>query len=92
MQPQDELASVKTKDRYVFTLARPNTEYICYVLGKGPVAVLLKLPRGSFEVRWYDPKSGHFVTSIEQIKSQGLTTLQSPAFELDIVLYVRIES
>ena len=92
MQPQDELASVKDQNCYVFTLASPNAEYICYLLGNGPVAVLLHLPRGLFKVRWYNPKSGQFVTLIEQFKSQGPTTIQSPAFEWDIVLYVRAES
>ena len=90
MSPHDELATVKENSKtYVFTLASPGQEYICYVLGNGPATINLKLPMGSFTARWYDPKSGQFLGPVRQIESNDQCIFQSPAFKQDIVLYLR---
>jgi hypothetical protein len=90
MSPHDELATVKGQRKpYVLTLASPGYEYICYVLGNGPVTITLKLPAGPFTTRWYDPKSGQFLGPARQIKSEKQYIFQSPNFQQDIVLYLR---
>ncbi|NIS51591.1 MAG: hypothetical protein GWN67_10770 [Phycisphaerae bacterium] len=90
MAPHDELATVTGGGKpYIFTLAAPGEEYICYVLGNGPVTITLKLPSGSFTARWYDPKSGQFLGPARQIESSGQYIFQTPAFKQDIVLYIR---
>jgi hypothetical protein len=90
LSPHDELATVKENSKtYVFTLALPGQEYICYVLGNGPATINLKLPVSSFTVRWYDPKSGQFLGPARQIESNDQCIFQSPAFKQDIVLYLR---
>jgi hypothetical protein len=90
MAPHDELATVTGDGKtFIFTLAAPGEEYICYVLGNGPVAITLKLPASSFTARWYDPKTGQFLGPASQIESNGQYIFQSPAFKQDIVLYLR---
>jgi len=90
MAPHDELATVETgSEAYVFTSAQPGGEYICYVLGDGPVTVVLRLTEGLFIGRWYDPKRGQFLTPEKRTQGGGRCLFRSPAFEQDIVLYVR---
>jgi len=90
MTPHDELATVEgEKKPYVFTLARPDEEYICYVLGDGQVTVSIRLRNGPFIARWYEPKQGRFVTEMEKVQGDGRCVFKSPVFEQDIVLYVR---
>jgi hypothetical protein len=90
MSPHDELATVKENSKtYVFTLASPGQEYICYVLGNGPVTINLKLPVGFFTAKWYDPKSSQFLGPARLIGGNGQYIFQSPAFKQDIVLYLR---
>lgn len=90
MSPHDELATVRENSKtYVFTLASPGQEYICYVLGDGPLSITLKLPAGSFVALWYDPKSGHLLSAVQRIESNGQYTFRTPAFEQDIVLHLR---
>jgi len=97
MSPHDELATVKEDSKtYVFTLAQPGEEYICYVLGDGPVTITLELTGGpagrrpaDFTARWYDPKSGRFLAPAHQVQGKGRHLFQSPTFKQDIVLYVR---
>ena len=90
MAPHDELATVKENNKtYIFTLAAPGEEYIYYVLGNGPATITLKLPTGSFTAGWYDPKRGRFLGPAHRIEGSGQYLFQSPAFEQDIVLYVR---
>ncbi|MCK4291811.1 MAG: hypothetical protein KAY65_01335 [Planctomycetes bacterium] len=89
MTPHDELAAVEPKSKhYVFTLARPAEQYICYCLGDGPVTIALDLTQGSFTAHWYDPKSGRFITPPKQITGAARSLLQSPPFRQDIVLFV----
>ncbi len=89
MLPHDELASVEAKsEAYVFTLARPGHQYLCYCLGDGPVTIALRLTQGPFNARWYDPKSGRFITPPKQITGAARSLLQSPPFRQDIVLFV----
>jgi hypothetical protein len=90
MAPHGELAAVEAKgESYVFTLARPGQEYICYVLGDGRVTIALRLTEGIFSARWYDPKQGRFITPPRQTQRGDKCLFHSPAFEQDIVLYVR---
>ncbi len=89
MAPHDELTTVEGNHKtFVFTLASPGQEYICYVLSDGPSSITLKLPVGSFTARWYDPKSGRFPGDVQRIESNGQYIFQTPAFEQDIVLYL----
>lgn len=90
MLPHDELAVVKGKSEpYIFTLARPGEEYVCYVLGDGPVTIELQPMEGSFTARWYNPKNGRFLGSVHQTQGEGRCLFQSPGFKQDIVLYVQ---
>jgi len=104
MAPHDELATVEGKRKpYVFTLAAPGKEYICYVLGDGPATITLQLTGGpagrrpppgvtrtaDFTARWYDPKSGRFLTPAHRVQVRDRNFFQSPNFKQDIVLYVR---
>ncbi len=90
MAPHDELATVEGKSKpYVFTLARPGEEYICYVLGNGTVKITLQLTGGPFTARWYDPKRGRFLGPPHRVQSKGRHLFQSPTFKQDIVLYLR---
>jgi len=90
MTPHDELALLKGKsESYIFTLARPGEEYICYVLGDGPVNIELQYMEGSFTACWYDPKGGHFLDSAHRVQGEGQCLFQSPNFKQDIVLYVQ---
>jgi hypothetical protein len=90
MAPHDELAVVKGKSKsYIFTLARPGEEYICYVLGDGMVTIELQYMEGSFTTSWYDPKGGHCLDSVHRVQGEGKCFIQSPNFKQDIVLYVQ---
>ncbi|UCG56742.1 MAG: hypothetical protein JSU70_17985 [Phycisphaerales bacterium] len=90
MAPHDELAAVEGKgEPHVFTLARPGAEYICYVLGDGPVTVTLRPTQGPLSARWYDPKCGDFLATEQRIEAKDRCLFRSPQFEQDIVLYVR---
>lgn len=94
MAPHDELASVKAKgESHIFTLAQVGEQYVCYLLGEGTADVRLNLPAGRFTLRWYDPKSGRFLTRPRHTPEMGRAVYQSPEFKQDIVLYVfRCES
>ena len=88
MTPHDELAALKdSSDGCVMTLAKPGSEYICYLLGAGPVTVKLELADGIFNVRWYDPKSGTMVSRPPTVQSTK-GEFRSPPFEQDMVLYL----
>lgn len=92
MAPHDELATVTVNGKgkpCVFTLARPDTEFICYVLGNGPVTVSLECAERRYDARWYDPESGRFVGPARSDRGKERSSFRSPAFEQDIVLYVR---
>jgi len=90
MAPHDELATVEGRSRaHIFTLARPGEEYISYVLGDGPVTIVLRLTKGHFTARWYDPKHGRFLSPAQRIQGEDRCLFRSPPFEQDIVLYVR---
>jgi hypothetical protein len=90
MEPHDELATVEAEgESYIFTLAQPGADYICYVLGDGRATVALRLAEGLFTARWYDPKQGRFLTPPQRTKGEARRLFHSPAFEQDIVLYVR---
>lgn len=88
MAPCRELAVVRGEDNYVFTLANPGKEYICYLLGNGPVSVVLHLTNDTFTARWYDPKCGEFCTRSQVMRGKEECLIRSPPFEQDIVLYV----
>jgi hypothetical protein len=89
MTPHDELASLKNSNgAYVMTLANPPSEYVCYVLGAGPVTVSLKLSSDTFYAQWYDPQSGKFIGGRQTVKRNDTHEFRSPPFEQDIVLYV----
>lgn len=89
MTPHDELACTKDSNgAFVMTLADPPSEYICYLLGAGPVTVSLKLTNDSFYVQWYDPKSGEFIGPRQTVKREDTHEFRSPAFEQDMVLYI----
>jgi hypothetical protein len=90
MLPHDELAVVKGKSElYIFTLAQAGEEYVCYVLGDGPVTIELQPMEGSFTACWYDPKSGQFLGAVHLIQGEGRCIFQSPSFKQDIVLHVK---
>jgi hypothetical protein len=89
MSPHDELTVEGNHKTFVFTLAAPGEEYICYVLGDVPVTITLKLPTGSFVARWYGPKSGQFFVDAQRIESNGQYIFRTPAFKQDIVLHLR---
>jgi hypothetical protein len=98
MAPHDELAAVEGNGAdkaagkagvQVFTLAQPGEVYVSYLLGKGPVTVVLKLAAGSFDARWYDPQRGRFLGPVQPSPGGGPCRLRSPAFAQDVALYVR---
>ncbi|MDP2899087.1 MAG: hypothetical protein Q8Q12_21325 [bacterium] len=90
MTPHDELASLAGEGKaFIFTLAKPGEEYICYVLGDGPVTVSLCLTNGVFTARWYDPKRGQFLSPAQRLEGGDSRVFHSPAFRQDIVLYAR---
>ena len=90
MAPRDELAVVRGNDKsYVFTLAHPGGEYVCYVLGEGPVTIALRTTGDTLTSRWYDPKYGTFLTPEERVRGKGESLFRSPPFEQDIVLHIR---
>jgi hypothetical protein len=89
MEPHDELGTLEGEGKaYVFTLAKPGEEYVCYVLGDGRVTVSLRLADGSFTARWYDPKRGQFLTAARESQGGNRCLFHSPDFKEDIVLYV----
>jgi hypothetical protein len=89
MTPHDELATVQANgESHIFTLARPGNRYICYILGTGPATVTLQLTQDLFTARWFDPKSGEFLTTPVEIRRRTRFILSSPSFHQDIVLYV----
>ncbi len=90
MAPHDELTTVEGEgEHYIFTIARPGEEYICYVLGDGPVTVALRLTEHPFTARWYDPKRGRFLGPEKPTRGGKRRVFRSPSFQQDIVLYVR---
>ncbi len=90
MTPNDELASVAEGNKaFIFTLAQPGKEYVCYVLGEGPLTVALRLPKGPFTARWYDPKNGQFFPLTQRSQGGDRCVFRSPAFRQDVVLHVR---
>ncbi|HJN12258.1 MAG: DUF6298 domain-containing protein [Pirellulaceae bacterium] len=97
MEPHDELAEIRKirdsgneqKHQDVFTFARPGEEYVCYVLGDGPATVAVQLPDGVYTARWYDPKSGRFLSPTSTANGGDRRRLSSPDFEQDIVLHIR---
>ncbi len=89
MEPRDGLARVvDAKEGSVFTLANAGEEYVCYVLGDGPMTIALRLAKGIFTWRWYDPKSGRFCSVARHVTGGERSLFRSPVFEHDIVLHV----
>lgn len=90
MAPHDEFATIRGAGKpFIFTLAQPGEEYVCYVLGDGQVTVTLRLTEGLFTSRWYDPKRGQFLTPAQRLHGGNTSVFHSPRFKQDIVLYVR---
>ncbi len=74
------------------TRAKPGETYVTYFLldpgeSTGPGNVNLSLPSGDYEIRWYDPKTGAYVSSAT-VSADGSTTIGHPAFTEDITLRV----
>ena len=89
MEPHDELTKVGGNARCrAFTIARPGVEYICYILGNGCEKLEMKLVKGNYKLRWYDPKTGKFLTSTENIRVKDRFNFVCPRYEQDVVLYV----
>ena len=68
-----------------------NDEFVVYIRSrKQPKGgrIKLKLPRGNYSARWYDPTNGSFLPNAKAVKG-GETTLQLPETTADVALHVR---
>ena len=66
-------------------------EFVVYIRSrKQPKGgeIKLKLPRGDYSARWYDPINGSFLPNAKAVKG-GETTLQLPEAAADITLHIR---
>jgi len=64
----------------------------CFLLDPGqsrsPGNITVNLPKGSYDVSWYDPKSGAIVKTVTANADGGTVTFSHPEFFEDIVLLV----
>jgi hypothetical protein len=86
-------------------LVRPGRDYVIYVhqahvdahnkpaftIDSTPhsATLRLELPRGPYEARWVDPKTGATVKKESFVHNGGEKELESPIYEKDIVLRIR---
>ncbi len=68
-----------------------DREFVVYIRAGGKSEdgkIKLKLPRGRYKVRWYDPTRGNFLAD-EKAISGGEIALQLPEIATDIALYMK---
>ena len=64
-------------------------EFVTYVrAAKKGGKITLKLPKGDYTARWYDPVEGNFLPNPKAVKG-GKSTLHLPEAVADVVLYIK---
>jgi len=84
MEPHDEL--VKGEDAWC--LARPGEIYAIYAPKAAEVE--LDLPRGKFQVEWYNPRTGTTLERGKTAKGGGPRALGNPPAEADQDWVIRV--
>ena len=80
--PQDDLVSIR------FCLANPGYEYLIYLLSGGTITLDLSHVLGTFEVEWFNPRTG---VAVKGGTVQGASQRTfDPPFDGDAVLYIAI--
>lgn len=79
-------------DRRGFTaaevLAEEGKQYGIYLFGKGPHAIRLSIPAGTYSVRFVDPLTGESHEG-GSMTSDGTLALTTPPFEQDVAISIR---
>ena len=74
-----------------FALVSPGVAYAIYVTGRGPVALRVELPKGTYRAEWLSPTDGT-TQNPETFKHEGgPKELRSPEFSDDIALTIKVE-
>ena len=73
---------------YAHVLSAPSGRYAMYFDGRGPVEVTLDLPAGQYAGGWVDTQTGSVEKGQPIQHRGGPLTLQSPAFEDGIALFL----
>jgi len=97
MIPHDELITSPLSGKIHWDmLANPGNDYVVYVTGNNvddEAEIDIILEKGSYKVKWFNPKTGKFFPAKYRVSGEGKKLLQLPKFTEDIVLYItRINS
>ena len=68
-----------------------DKEFIVYVRSLDPKKggkIKLKLPKGSYQVKWYDPVKGDFLPEVTEADGEDIN-LDLPRISTDVVMYLR---
>ncbi len=84
--------SVKAGDGItVRALTEPGRQYAIYIRGGSQTTVELPLPKGKYQLRWIDTRTGEELRA-EQITHKGSSAaVQSPAYDGDTALSIKRE-
>ncbi len=101
MTPNDNLVTlVPSGVNYHFTLVNPGNEYVIYLMGSRSSTgdIVIDLANANYNVRCLDPKTGVYITSLDDVVDGNCNDIMSgtlntqitiPAFTEDLVLYLR---
>lgn len=81
-------ARATTTQVTVRTLAIPGQQYATYVRGGAQANLVVNLPPGKYLAQWHDTKTGKVEKKTEL--DGGERTLESPAYDQDIALSIRV--
>jgi hypothetical protein len=76
---------------YVRMLSAAAGRYAAYLDGAGPVALILRLPSGSYAVEWIDPATGRQLATAQVQSNSEAVTLKTPDFKTGLALYIARE-
>lgn len=89
MKPDNTILKVvkgNLKDYQIF--AEKGKKYAIYLQGNESVGLQLSIPDGKYTANWIDPVSGEIKNSVELESTENTISIESPAFQEDIVLLI----
>jgi hypothetical protein len=70
-------------------LAQPGQQYAAYLIGADRGAITLDVPRGSYQVRWFDPRTAAELVTMVVDHPGGAWHLELPRGSVECALAIR---
>jgi hypothetical protein len=86
---QDLVRSMEPSSLRIRLLAQPGQQYAAYLIGADRGAITLDVPRGSYQVRWFDPRTAAELVTMVVDHPGGAWHLELPRGSVECALAIR---